>query len=110
MPRTYGKVRLQAGQAKPPAWSLSSLEPQLRHRKIACRSADRRDCTRSSVVGIGLQEMTRLLRRRGRRAGWCFELALFHDLQQRRRKRNGQIGEELIRLGREQRSHNESDQ
>src|SRR6266403_2315612 len=101
-------MRLQAGQKKPAAWSLSSLEPQLRQRKISCNSADSGDCTGCSVIGINLQEMVRLFRRRLRRAGSLF---LFFDrLQQRCRKRDSEIGEELVSLGGKASTHHEADQ
>src|SRR6266403_1672593 len=101
-------MRLQAGQKKPAAWSLSSLEPQLRQRKIACNSADRGDCTGCSVIGINLQEVARLFRRRLWRAGSLF---LFFDrLQQRCRKCDSEIGEELVSLGHKASTHHEADQ
>src|ERR1700687_5717943 len=96
MPCVWGEALLQAGQRKPAARSSSSFEPQLRQRKIACRSADRGDCTGGSVIGINLQEMTRLFRRRRRRAGYW--LLLFDGLQKRRRKRTGKTREELVLL------------
>src|ERR1700675_1442829 len=93
---------------KPAAWSLSSFEPQLRQRKIACNSADRGDCTGCSVIGINLQEVARLFRRRLWRAGSLF---LFSDrLQQRSRKRDREIGEELVSFGGKASTHDEADQ
>src|ERR1700675_1397787 len=93
---------------KPAAWSLSRFEPQLRQRKIACNSADRGDCTGCSVIGINLQEVMRLFRRRLWRAGSLF---LFFDrLQQRCRKRDGKIGKELVSLGGKTSTHHEADQ
>src|SRR6266478_1199070 len=101
-------MRLQAGQKKPAAWSLSSLEPQLRQRKIACNSADRGDCTGCSVICINLQEVARLFRRRVWRAVCLF---LFFDRpQQRRRKRDSEIGEELLTLRGKASTHHEAEQ
>src|ERR1700674_2342699 len=71
------------------------------------KSADRGDCASCSVIGINLQEMTWLFRRR-RRAGSLF---LFFDrLQQRCRKRDREIGEELVSLGGKASAHDEADQ
>src|SRR5208283_2808131 len=80
----------------------------LRQRKIACKSADRGDCTCSSVIGINLQEMSWLLR--GRKLRYWFLLSFFQGLEQGRREGYGKIGKELIGLGREACPHNEADQ
>src|SRR5208283_199566 len=71
-------------------------------------SAGRGDCTDGSAIGINLQEMTRLFRRRECRAGVLFPL--FDDLQQGCRKRHGKIGEELVGLGGKASAHDEADQ
>src|ERR1019366_9596787 len=55
-----------------------------------------------------LQEVTRLFRRRGRRAGSL--LLLFDRLQQCCGKRHGKIGEELVSLGGKASAHDEADQ
>src|ERR1700687_2806669 len=72
------------------------------------KSADRGDCASCSVIGINLQEMPRIFRRRRRRAGCLFIFS--NCLQQRRRKCHGKIGEELIRLGGKASTRYEADQ
>src|SRR5208337_5011665 len=103
MPCTLGNSRLQAGQTKPPAWSLSKLALQFKQRKIACKSADRRDCVCSSIIAINLQEMTRFLRRRSRPG---IGGLLFVYLQQDCGKGHREIGKELVGFRSEQRSNN----
>src|ERR1700686_2201639 len=72
------------------------------------KSADRGDCVSCSVIGINLQEMPRLFRRRRRRPGSLF--IFFDCLPQRCRKCHGKIREELVRLGGKASTDYEADQ